>query len=64
MIRFGCFFFNYHIEDETELREIRLAEEQLGGSYCHDPDKRLRKCLNLETEREVVSQIGFSGSRC
>lgn len=54
------FFFNHHVEDETELRELRLPEEQLGGSYCHDPDKRLRKFLNLETEREVVShRLGF-----
>lgn len=53
MIRSVSFFLNYHVEDETELRQIRLPEEQLGGSYCHDPDKRLRKFLNLETEREV-----------
>lgn len=43
---FACFFDFGHVEDETELRGIRLPGKQLRGGYCHGPDKRLRTFLN------------------
>lgn len=35
-----------HVEDETELRGIRLPGKQLRGGYYHGPNKRLRTFLN------------------